>query len=339
MQVSVIIPNWNGRTHLPVCLESLEGQTFRDFEVVLVDNGSADGSTDLVRSRYPWVKLVELPQNAGFAGANNAGLRNAAGEYVVTLNNDTRADPRWLEELVSAAESRPGIGMAASRICNYEAPDVVDSLGIRIAADGMSRGAHRRERFSSLRLARVEPILLPSACAALYRRGLLDEIGFFDEDFFAYCEDTDLGLRARLAGWDAVLARDAVVHHKYSMTGGALSPFKLYLVERNHYWVVLKTFPTRLLARVPFHSVVRYWTQASLVLGGRGTGQEFRRSEARGAAAKALLRGLKDALAGAPRMWRKRARFGPHRKIPDRRLADLLRQYRLSFRELLDAEP
>jgi GT2 family glycosyltransferase len=337
LRVSVIVPNWNGREHLPVCLESLEVQRFRDFEVILVDNGSSDGSDELVRNQYPWVTLVELPHNAGFAVANNVGLRHATGVYIVTLNNDTSVDEHWLEKLIAAAESRPGIGMVASRICNHEEPDVVDSLGIRIAADGMSRGAHRGEHFSSLRLGKVEPILLPSACAALYRKAMLAEIGFFDEDFFAYCEDTDLGLRARLSGWDAVLARDAVIYHKYSMTGGALSPFKLYLVERNHYWVAVKSFPPSLLLRVPFHSAVRYLTQASLVFSGRGTGSEFRRSQARRETGRALLRGFRDALLGLPHMWKKRRRSRQNRKISDGQMAGLLGRYPLSFHDLLDA--
>ena len=130
--------------------------------------------------------------------------------------------------------------------------------------------------FLSFRRVRYEEILFPSACAALYRREMIEQIGFFDDDFFAYCEDTDLGLRGRIAGWRAVLARDAVVYHRYSRSGGEFSPFKLYLVERNHYWVALKSFPLRMLLALPFWTFVRYLVQARMVLRSKGAGAQFR---------------------------------------------------------------
>jgi GT2 family glycosyltransferase len=336
VRVSIIIVNWNGRIHLAGCLESLAAQTFRDFEAVLVDNGSTDGSVPFVSERHPWVKTVELPENRGFAAGNNEGLAVARGDYVVTLNNDTEADPGWLAELVAVADAHPRAGMVASRICAFDDHDRIDSLGVKICRDGMSRGAYRRQRFSSLALERVEEILLPSACVALYRRSMLDEIGFFDEAFFAYCEDTDLGLRGRLAGWGAVLARDAVVYHKYSSSAGAFSPFKLYLVERNHYWAVLKTFPLRLLLPVPWFTLVRFIVQARLVLAGSGSGGEFRTSGSMFQLVRAVFRALFDALAGIPRVLKQRRAVMRTSRLTDRESARLLGCHRLSFRELLD---
>ena len=333
-KVSILIVNWNGKHHLPDCLDSLALQTFRDFEVVLVDNGSTDGSLDFVRAHYPGVTLVPLDRNTGFSGGNNAALAAAQGEYLVTLNNDTRADPGWLAELVRVAESDPQVGMVASRICSFADPELIDSLGVRICPDGMSRSAARRQRFSSLQLAPVEPILIPTACAALYKRAMIEEIGFFDDDFFAYCEDTDLGLRGRRAGWGALLARDAIVLHKYSGTGGAFSPFKLYLVERNHFWVALKNFPFPWLILLPYYSLLRYLCQARLVAGGAGVGGEFRQSGGKKGLLGALSRGIRDALAGMPRVLRRR-RQSP-RRLSSREMAALLRQYRMGFRELLD---
>jgi GT2 family glycosyltransferase len=335
-RASVIVVNWNGREHLETCLDSLKAQTFRDFEVVLVDNGSTDGSVQFVRECYPWVRLVELKENTGFATGNNRGLAHAAGEYIVTLNNDTQAEPEWLETLVGVADAHPRAGMMGCRICSFDDHDVIDSLGHGVCLDAMSRGRYRLRRWSTVRMGEVEEILFPSACAALYRRAMLDETGFFDDEFFAYAEDTDLGLRGRLAGWEALLATRAVVYHKYSRTGGVFSPFKVYLVERNHYWVALKTFPLRLLLAVPLFTLVRYGEQLRAVLAGSGTGGEFQGHGSWSAIAGALLKGMRDAVAGTPRMLEKRRRVMQTRKISSREMARLLRRYRLSFRELLD---
>jgi GT2 family glycosyltransferase len=198
--VSIIIVNWNGLAHLPDCLDSLASQTFRDFEVILVDNGSVDDSVSFARERYPWVKLVVLDENVGFATGNNCGLECAVGDYIVTLNNDTKAEPDWLEVLVRTADAHHRAGMVGCRICSFNDPDIVDSLSLGICWDGMSLGRFRNRRLSNLQMLDMENILFPSACAALYKRAMIDETGFFDDDFFAYAKDSDLGLRGRLAG-------------------------------------------------------------------------------------------------------------------------------------------
>lgn len=334
--VSIVIVNWNGRLHLSDCLDSLAAQTFHDFEVVLVDNGSADDSVAFVTEHYPWVRLVPLRENTGFATGNNRGLEHCRGDYIVTLNNDTRAEPSWLETLVGVAEARPRAGMVASRICSFADPDSLDSIGMGICADGMSRGRFRNKRWSALCLQDVEEILMPSACAALYKRAMLEETGFFDDDFFAYAEDSDLGLRGRLAGWEAVLATKAVVFHKYSQTSGSLSPFKVYLVERNHYWVALKNFPLNCLLALPFFTAVRYFEQVRTVLAGSGTGGEFRSGGSPRKLVAALVRGVCDSLRGMPKMLRKRRQVMKNKRLPAREFAALMRRHRISFRELLD---
>jgi GT2 family glycosyltransferase len=334
-RVSIIIVNWNGLEHLEVCLDSLHKQTFRDFEVVLVDNGSQDGSVDFLRQRYPWVRLVELLRNSGFATGNNIGLQDASGDYIVTLNNDTRVEPDWLANLVAVADAHPTAGMVGCRIVSFDHPEKIDSLGMKICRDGMSRGAFRMQDWSALSMPPAE-ILFPSACAALYKRAMIDEVGFFDDDFFAYCEDTDLGLRGRIAGWGAVLATQAVVYHKYSATGGGFSPFKLYLVERNHYWVVLKNFPLLLLLALPFYTLTRYLVQARAITVSRGSGGEFLVSGSRGALLGAVLKGMVSALGGMPRMFIKRRSIMRGRKLSGRAMAQLLLGHQLTFRELLD---
>jgi GT2 family glycosyltransferase len=332
--VSIIVVNWNGREYLPACLDSLKEQTCDNFETIVVDNGSQDGSLELLQTGYPWVKVVALPHNTGFSGGNNAGYRVSQGEYIIALNNDTRVERTWLAELIAPAQDHCDIGMVSSRVCSWDDPDLIDSLGVSICLDGMSRGSRRLARFSELSLNKTEEILLPSACAALYRRAMIEETGFFDDDFFAYCEDTDLGLRGRLAGWRAVLARDAVVLHRYSKSGGTFSPFKLYLVERNHFWVALKCFPPSMLLTLPFWTVARYLVQAQLVLGGRGAGAQFRESSS-GGLVGALLKALGDMLLGLPATYRKRQ--ATIRRLSAGEMRNLLNAYRLSFKELLDA--
>jgi GT2 family glycosyltransferase len=335
-RASVLIVNWNGRAHLADCLDSLAGQVFTDFEVVLVDNGSRDGSVEFVRSRYPQVRLVTLPENTGFAGGNNAGLDRCRGEYIITLNNDTVVDPGWLAELVRVADLHPGAGMVGCRICCHDDPERLDSLGVRVCADGMSRGAFRRQPFAALGCRPVEEILLPSACAALYKRTMLEQTGFFDEAFFAYCEDTDLGLRGRLAGWEAVLATGAVVHHKYSQTGGALSPFKLRLVERNHFWVAVKNFPASLVLLLPLLTLRRYAQQLRAFLFADWSAAAAGPRPSALALIRAQAAGVVDALLGLPGMLAKRGRVRSMQRLAPRDFRRLLRFYRLSFRELFD---
>ena len=335
-QVSIIIVNWNGIEHLPTCFDSLLAQTFSDFETIMVDNGSIDGSCALVREHYPWVKLVELPQNSGFATGNNIGLQHAAGEYIVVLNNDTEAEPDWLQEMVRVADAHPAAGQVGCRICSFDDHDLIDSLGHGVCRDGMSRGRFRLARWSQVEMAQVEEIFFGTACVSLYRRQALEQVGFFDDDIFAYAEDTDLGLRLRWGGWQALLATDATVYHKYSGTGGVFSPFKLYLVERNHYWVAVKNFPLGMLLLVPFFTVIRYVEQARVVLSGEGSGGEFLSSGSRWPIIKALLKGSWDGVCGIPRMLGKRRQIMQNARCSATEMCRLYRKYRLSFRELLD---
>ena len=244
--ISVLILTWNGRRFLDDCLGALAGQTLRNFEVILVDNGSADGSAAYVREMYPWVTLVELPDNAGFAEGNNRGLEVAHGEFIVTLNNDTKVDPRFLEELLQPALHNPDIGMVAAKMLNFFDPGRIDSVGVKAAVNGMGYNIGVGERDRGQFDAPVE-VFGPCAGAALYRRSMLEEVGFFDRDYFAYYEDLDLAWRGRLAGWRTVTAPRAVVLHVHSATSGKMSPFTLYHVQRNKWFTLVKNWPLPLL--------------------------------------------------------------------------------------------
>jgi GT2 family glycosyltransferase len=262
-ETSVVILNWNGARLLPACLSALARQSYRDYELLLVDNGSIDGSDrlldDLEYTTQPaWLEaplprpalIIRNMYNRGFAAGNNQALDVAQGRYIVTLNNDAIAEPRWLAELVSTVEQAgPHVGMVASTMLFGHLPDVVASAGISVHRDGVAL-----DRAAGLPCARLagmgtRPVFGPSAGAALYRAELLEDVGRFDERFFSYLEDADLAWRARSRGWKAVHNPHARVRHEYSATGGHNSPFKRRLLSRNHIWLVYKNMPECLLRR------------------------------------------------------------------------------------------
>ena len=243
-RVVLVIPNWNGRQYLEPCLRAVFAQEFRDFVVILVDNGSMDGSVDLVRARFPQVRLIENGENRGFAIANNQAIRSSASEFVATLNNDTEVDPGWLGALVRALEGDPSIGMCASKMLLADRRTVVESAGIAVDKAGIVWN-REEARDSHPGAAAPVPVFGPCAGAALYRRAMLDEIGLFDEDFFAYMEDVDLAWRAQWAGWGCVYVPQAVVYHVHSATGREGSHFKNRLLGRNKIWLLCKDYPLR----------------------------------------------------------------------------------------------
>lgn len=246
MLVSVIVVNHNGRAFLDKCLGSLRRQSYPSIEVLLVDNGSSDGSVEFVRERYPEVKIIENEENIGFAGANNVGIRAAHGELVATLNNDTEVVPGWLEALVGAMLSGKDVGMCASKMLRMDDPGIIDSTGICISRSGASwdRGMFERDMGQ---YEAMEEVFGPCAGAALYRRSMLDEVGLFDEDFFAYMEDVDLAFRARLKGWKCLYVPKAVVYHHHGGTAGYMSDLSVYYDNRNIIWNFIKNYPAPLL--------------------------------------------------------------------------------------------
>ena len=235
--VSVIVVNLNGRSLLVRCLDSLWAQSSIDFEVVVVDNGSVDDSVDYLRSlSEERLRIVTLETNVGFAGGCNAGIQQAKGRYVATLNNDAEAEPGWLHALVEHLDRDPRAGMAASKILFADDRGRIDKVGHLIYLDGLNHGRGSGEPDRG-QFERVEETLFPDAAAALYRREMLAQVGLFDERFFAYGDDADLGLRGRLAGWTCVYVPTARVFHVHSATAGEFSALKAFLIERNRIWV------------------------------------------------------------------------------------------------------
>jgi len=235
--ISAIIVNFNGRHLLKACLESLYNQSFRDMEIIVVDNASEDGSVQYVKDLFPDVQLISLSQNMGYASAGNEGLRHSNGRYIALLNNDVELDRRWLENLFAAMEANPAAGIGASKILVYGA-NMIDSAGDGYATSlkGFKRGEGKTAEEYNIQ----EYIFGACAGAALYRRTMLDKIGFLDEDFFLIHEDTDLNFRAQLYGWRVLYVPTAVVYHKVRSSIGNMSDTAVYYTLRNSEIVRIK---------------------------------------------------------------------------------------------------
>ncbi|MGA6992777.1 MAG: glycosyltransferase family 2 protein [Candidatus Deferrimicrobiaceae bacterium] len=331
---SVIVLNWNGRHLLEECLESVLSQTFRDFETIVVDNGSTDGSVDLMQERWGGqIRVVALPSNIGFAGGNNAGIRAARGKFIVLLNNDTAVDPGWLSALSGAIRRHPDAGMFTPKILNYYRRDEIDNTGHVIYPDGLARGRHRLEKDDG-RFDEEGEALWPSGCAGVSRMEMLDEIGLLDETFFAYGEDVDLGLRARWAGWECFYVPDAVVYHKYSATSGTYSSRKAFLVERNRLWILFKNFPLMNILASPFYTAHRYAMHFLGAVSGRGASGRFTKEHSLWRLFATILRAECAAVFGIPRVLRDRMANRRTRRITAAQFRFLLRRFAMSAREV-----
>jgi GT2 family glycosyltransferase len=311
-------------------VDALDRQTRRDFAVIVVDNsgkglagrnGTAGGA-----------RVIENTRNAGFGAAVNQGIRASDTPYVATLNDDAVPHAQWLEALVDALESRPDAGMCASQVRLY-GEERLDSAGMLVARDGSSkqRGQGRPPEDFPV----PEETLFPSASAALYRRAMLVDTGGFDERFFLYCEDTDLGLRARWAGWKCLYAPGAVVEHHYSHSAGRASPLKAYYVERNRLFVIAKNFPARMLWAAPFATLARYLWHVRYILEGRGSAARFREE---GHASLKMpwyaVRAHIALAASAPRLWRQRRAIRAGARITPEVFRRLVRSHSIGVRRL-----
>lgn len=299
----MVIPTLSADRRLVECLDALGRQTRRDFEVVVVDN-SGKGLVCAGEAGRWGAAVLEPGRNVGFGAAINLAFRQSRAPYIASLNDDAAPRAGWIEALLAAAEAHPEAGMFASQV-RFFGEEHLDSAGMVIYSDATSK--QRGHLFPAGEFDREEEVLLPSASAALYRRAMLEEIGLFDEDFFLYCEDTDLGLRARWAGWNCIYVPTAVVDHHYSHSAGRASALKAYYVERNRLFVAAKNFPAAILWRVPFATVARYWWHARSMSLGRGTAAQFRREGNSGLRLGLIaVRAHWNLFRHAPSLWKKR---------------------------------
>ena len=334
--VSVIVVNWNRRELLRACLASLAAQTYAPLEVVLVDNGSTDGSAEMAEAEFGGrlaLTVFRSPVNLGFCAGNNRGIERARGELIALLNNDAEAGPEWAAELAAVFEGRPEVGMAASKILVHEDPKRIDKVGHLIYLDGQNRGRGTGQ-IDRGQFDRAEEVLWPDGCAAMYRRAMLDEIGLFDEDFFAYADDAELGLRARIAGWRCMYVPGAVVRHHRGSSLGLLSSRRLQLIERNRILLAVKLFPLSLLWLNGVYWLARMGAGVWAGATGRGEAARFPGLGGKAKIAAALVRGNLSAMPLLPRMLSKRRQLRRFRKLTPSQVRRLLLQYRISLGEL-----
>ncbi len=338
--VSVVVVTWNRRDLLRSCLQSLSRQHLnKPFEVIVVDNGSVDGSAEMVEREFghsiPPVKLIRNPTNYGFCAANNQGFAASTSEFIALLNNDAEASPQWLTELMSAFDGRPDVGMAASKILVYEDPRRIDKAGHLIYPDGQNRGRGTGE-LDTGQYDKIEDVLWPDGCAAMYRRAMLDQIGGFDEDFFAYADDAELGLRARIAGWKCLYVPQAVVRHHRGSTLGVRSSRRLELIERNRVLLAVKLFPWSLLWLNGVYYLMRLAAGLWAAVRGKGEVGRYPGISGKLRAALALLKGDLQALVLVPRMLRQRREVDRFRKLSPREVRKLILEHRIPLKQLAE---
>jgi GT2 family glycosyltransferase len=299
--LSVVIPTYNGLRFLPTCLNALRAQTFRDFETLVVDDASTDTTREFLAREYAKVRVIALEPNRGFAHAVNAGIRAARGNAIALLNNDTEADAHWLEEIQCALEANPRAGIVACKLRLFDQRTHIHSAGDFYCVDGTpgNRGVWEEDcgQYDDAR-----DVFGACGAAVAYRRALFDDIGLFDEDLVANCEDVDLNWRARWAGWQIAYAPRAIVYHHLSATGGGA--YGSFYVGRNFICVLAKNYPASLWKK--------YWRKilaAQLQI----TANAFR--SWRGVAARARLRGQIAGALSLPRWLKKRA--GVIRRVSD----------------------
>ncbi len=309
--------------------------------MVLVDNGSGDGSAEMAEAEFGasgtfGLQVIRNRANCGFCAANNQGFAASRSEFLALLNNDAEAEPGWLEELRCAFEADGRVGMAASKILVWEDPTRIDKAGHLIYPDGQNRGRGTGQ-LDHGQFDKVEEVLWPDGCAAMYRRSMIDEIGGFDEDFFAYADDAELGLRARIAGWRCLYMPRAVVRHHRGATLGVRSVGRLRLIERNRVLLAVKLFPWSLLWLNGVYYGVRLAAGLWAAVRGKGEAGRIAGTSAKLGAAWAVLRADAEAVALMPRMLRKRAEVERIRKVPPREIRALLMAHRIGLRELMES--
>jgi len=245
LKVSVIIPNWNGMKFIGMCLDSLNQSDFHSYEIIVIDNGSVDGSLEMIEKNYPLVRLIKNPENMGFAVACNQGIKAAKGEYISLLNNDIEVESNWLTKLYEGMERHPECGMGTTKMMFLDQRDVFYNTGDLFHA--WSAGGGRGQGEKDIGQYEEEDYVF-GACAGagIYRRDFFEKVGIFDEDFFIFAEDVDINMRGQLQGFKCVYLPKAKVYHIGTATIGLYSDRYIYLCKRNDIFVLIRNYSLKL---------------------------------------------------------------------------------------------
>ncbi|MFA4817323.1 MAG: glycosyltransferase family 2 protein [Parcubacteria group bacterium] len=342
-ETAVIIANWNGKEYLENCLSALRNQTYKDFKTMLVDNGSSDESVFFVEKNYPEVELIKLDKNTGFAYANNLGIQKALADesirYLITLNNDTRADENYLEKLVECAKNHPEAGSIQSKVLNFFEKSIIDSTGILIYPDMSAINRGQKEK-DERQFEKEEEIFGASASAALYAREMLEKVklpgeNYFDSDYFAYYEDVDLAWRLRLAGFSSFYCPKAVVYHVHSATGKNYSPFKSFHIHRNQYYNILKDLPFCFMLKALAFMPIRYCMLLASVLRRKGPAAKLTKNTKEEGIVRIVLRSWKQIIKNLPMLMRKRKFIQKNKAVKNSEIKKWLELYQADFKKMI----
>ncbi len=341
-KAAIIIVNWNGKKFLKNCLGSVFKQTYKNFKVYFIDNGSTDNSSDYVRKNYPEVEIVQLDKNYGFAEGNNMGIRQALKdldvEYVVTINNDTELKTDFLKNIIKCANQNKKVGSVAPKIKFYYDKKIIDSVGILIHQDGSGINRGFKE-FDKGQYNKNQEIFGVCAGACLYKRNMLEDIkekdDYFDPDFFAYYEDLDLAWRARLRGWKSISCPRAVIYHIHSATSKSYSQFKAYHVNRNKFFVIIKNFPKKFLIKALLLTPIRYLKLINSIIQKKGPSYKLKEKTNFFTPFVIVFKGWIDVLIKTPKMLNKRRNIQGNKTVKNNDIKRWFEVYRAKIEDMI----
>ncbi len=336
MKVSIIIVNYNKKTLLDNCLKSIDDIQYDDFDVIVVDNGSTDGSIELMKEKYKKHTLIDMGYNSSFCIANNFGVRKAfegGSDAVVLLNNDTEVESQFLTALVNSVDIDNKVGMVASKVLLMGQKNVIDSTGILITPDGLAKNKNMDELNSVA--TKSEEVFCPTGAAALYTRELLEDVeedgNFLDEKYAFYFEELDLGWRARLRGWRCMYAPDAVVYHLKNATSGAYSEFIAFHTNRNIFYNIIKNYPFGYCIKALFLTFVRYPLLAFGALTGRGAAGKFQSNFSTWDLLVVVLKGWRNVMINFTKLFKQRRYIQKRKRVTYKEYSKWFHKFGLTF--------
>ena len=341
--LAIIIVNWNGRKFLKDCLDSLESQTYKDFNVILVDNGSKDDSVSFVRKNYPHIEIITLSENTGFAKGNNIGiskaLENREIENIITLNNDTKVSADFVEKMVECAKNYPDFASIQPKVLDAEGK-IIDCVGVLVYNEMSAQNKGYGEEDNG-QYEKSEEIFGVSACAALYSRKALGTTklpgnNYFDEDYFAYYEDVDLAWRMRLSGFKSYYCPEAEVFHIHSATGAKFSPFKKFYLHRNQYYNIIKNLPFRMMVKAILFMPVRYFLIIHSILVRKGSAAKtYEKSGKSASIGKIIFKGWKEIIQNLPSLIKKRKIIQGNKAVKNSEIKKWMKEYKSDFKKII----